>query len=85
MSGEHLDLYTDLLMNEVAVRALLEGPWGETTVNNVLLVKHCPICQACVPWNSTDPSYSHDAAMDAHKDYHVAIARLLGRVLNNDN
>ena len=83
MSGEHEELYTDLLFNEVAVRALLEGPWGETYVNGQLLAKHCPICQANVPWNPTDPTMTHDAALDAHKDYHIAIARLLAKALGN--
>lgn len=81
MSGEHLELYTDMLFNETAVRALLDGPWGDTQINGLILAKHCPICQAYLAWD-TD---GEDLSINAHKDYHIAVARLLGRALGYVN
>lgn len=82
MSGEHLELYTDLLINETAVRALLDGPWGDTHISGQILAVHCPICQANIPWGTQDETYPDNAAVEAHKDYHIAMARLLGRALS---
>lgn len=59
-----------------AVREALEQEWGYQTTNDQITAKFCRVCQAMVPWYANELGGEDRSVLD-HKDYHLALARIL--------